>query len=362
MLISSPSYVVNTDMSIMPQRNVILIWTFNCGFFLINFYLWAYSPNETRTAQGATDRFEKLLESYVDEEELIARHSKSRRLSSQNDPGARLQDGEPLPPEFQLKYDPEKNNAIVERWKNETGHHFESLNASSTDMYLPYETRHVNSSQVHYRAGYQVPRIAYTRLVRCAALLAGDKAELDRAQAVMVKLPKEPIYEETYVKWTDNCPSFLQERGYVQMPLSQEEESFPLAFSIAMYTDIEQTERLLRAIYQPQNIYCIHIDTKSPLLLHRTVQALVRCFPNVFIASHLDKIKWGDVSVLLPALNCMRDLVRLHRGKWKYYINLTGQEMPLRTNWELVQIARIFNGSNDIGGSRTRLVIRAHSC
>ena len=84
--------------------------------------------------------------------------------------------------------------------------------------------------------------------------------------------------------------------GFIQqMALSLEEAEFPLAFSIAMYRDVEQTERLLRAIYQPQNLYCIHVDTKSSLLIHRTVAAIARCFDNVWVATHLDKIKWGDV-------------------------------------------------------------------
>jgi len=79
------------------------------------------------------------------------------------------------------------------------------------------------------------------------------------------------------------------------MALSAEEAEFPLAFSIVMYRDVEQTERLLRAIYQPQNLYCIHVDTKSSLLIHRAVAAIARCFDNVWVATHLDKVKWGDV-------------------------------------------------------------------
>jgi len=79
------------------------------------------------------------------------------------------------------------------------------------------------------------------------------------------------------------------------MALSAEEAEFPLAFSISMYTDVEQMERLLRAIYQPQNLYCLHVDIKSSLLIHRTVAAIARCFDNVWVATHLDKVKWGDV-------------------------------------------------------------------
>ena len=85
-----------------------------------------------------------------------------------------------------------------------------------------------------------------------------------------------------------------------QMALSVEEAEFPIAFSIAMFTDVEQTERLLRAIYQPQNLYCIHVDTKSSLLIHRTVAAIARCFDNVWIATRLDKVKWGDVRFVPP--------------------------------------------------------------
>lgn len=205
------------------------------------------------------------------------------------------------------------------------------------------------------RQTYVVPSIRYTHLVNCAAVLANDSAELRRAREVMAVRPKVPIYEETYDDWLGDCDNFRRHRGYVDIPLTVEEEQFPLAFSIAMYKDVEQAERLLRAIYQPQNIYCFHIDTKTSLLIHRVMRRLVACFPNVFIASHLDKIKWGDVSVLLPAINCMRDFVKYHRGKWKYYINLTGQEFPLRTNLELVRIAKIFNGSNDIAGSMERM-------
>ena len=34
--------------------------------------------------------------------------------------------------------------------------------------------------------------------------------------------------------------------------------------------------------------------------------------------------------------------------KWKYFINLTGQEFPLKTNLELVRILSSYNGANDI--------------
>ena len=53
-------------------------------------------------------------------------------------------------------------------------------------------------------------------------------------------------------------------------------------------------------------------------------------------------------SVLEPELVCMRELLRF--TKWRYFINLTGQEFPLKTNLELVRIMKALNGSNDMEG------------
>ena len=35
-------------------------------------------------------------------------------------------------------------------------------------------------------------------------------------------------------------------------------------------------------------------------------------------------------------------------ANWKYLLNLASTEFPLRTNYELARILKIFNGANDI--------------
>ena len=42
------------------------------------------------------------------------------------------------------------------------------------------------------------------------------------------------------------------------------------------------------------------------------------------------------------------------RKKWKYFINLTGQEFPLKTNYEIVQILKAYKGANNVEGTRIR--------
>ena len=47
--------------------------------------------------------------------------------------------------------------------------------------------------------------------------------------------------------------------------------------------------------------------------------------------------------------------------KWKYFINLTGQEFPLKTNLELVRILTAYNGANDLEGTIKRWVLVVES-
>ncbi|VDP74527.1 unnamed protein product [Echinostoma caproni] len=130
-----------------------------------------------------------------------------------------------------------------------------------------------------------------------------------------------------------------------------EEAEFPLAFSLMVYTDADRVLRLFRAIYRPHNYYCIHIDRKSKPEFDSAVERLKQCpgiSQNLFFvepANRMD-VRWGWLSVLDADLNCARILLERAPGAWKYWINLTGQEFPLRTNWELVRALRLLNGSN----------------
>lgn len=150
-----------------------------------------------------------------------------------------------------------------------------------------------------------------------------------------------------YIEMTKNCSHFKISRGYITKPLTTFEEQFPLAYSILMYRDVEQSERLLRAIYRPQNSYCIHVDRKSAAKIYDAMTAIANCFDNVFVASGRYDVQWGTMTVLEPEILCMKELWNKNKT-WKYFINLTGQEFPLRTNHELVKILAAFNGANDV--------------
>lgn len=110
---------------------------------------------------------------------------------------------------------------------------------------------------------------------------------------------------------------------------------------------MQNFERLLRAIYAPQNIYCVHVDKKSKPSFRSAVMAIVSCFPNVFMVSQPVNVVYASWSRVQADINCMADLYN-STSKWKYFINVCGQDFPLKTNWEIVQMLRLLKGSNSM--------------
>lgn len=185
--------------------------------------------------------------------------------------------------------------------------------------------------------------------VDCLKLFNHKKKEIRRAN----KIPLPTIQIERYRKMTAHCKNFRIGRGYITDYLSKEEQEFPIAYSILMYKDVEQVERLLRAIYRPQNVYCLHVDKKTSYKIFAAMKRILRCFSNVFMAPKRISVVWGEMTVLEPEIICMNELWKRNK-KWKYFINLTGQEFPLKTNYELVKILKVYNGSNDVEATLKR--------
>lgn len=188
--------------------------------------------------------------------------------------------------------------------------------------------------------------------INCASLFDGNKNEQKKADKYHKKYQYKRKKSTNFSKAASNCTHFQQKEHFIMKPVSEEESQFSIAFSIMMYKDADMAMRLLRAIYRPQNYYCIHVDKKAPGQLHKNMAAIASCFQNVFIASHSVDVVWGNFTNLEADLICMKDLWKY--TDWRYFINLTGQEFPLKTNWDLVKILKAFNGSNDVSGSIER--------
>ncbi|VDP96945.1 unnamed protein product, partial [Trichobilharzia regenti] len=176
-----------------------------------------------------------------------------------------------------------------------------------------------------------------------------------------VKNYSQAVIESIQVKWdvnysnlsnTDVCREFKLFQGHVVQP-SMEEKDFPLAFSIAVHDNIKQVSRLLRLIHRQHNLYCIHVDSKSQQSFYNEVLALANCFgSNVMVVNRSESIdvQWGHYSILEVFLLCADKLMNKTEYKWKYILNVNGQELPLRTNRELVTALKAINGSNVVEG------------
>ena len=175
----------------------------------------------------------------------------------------------------------------------------------------------------------------------CTMLFHNNVTEAHRA----LKYRRVPLDEKGYLNsLKGSCDELIRSHNYIVEPLNDEEANFPIAYSLLIFTFSEQVGRLLRAIYRPQNYYCIHVDRKADYFFYLTILRIADCFPNVFMASKRLDVESGDFSVLEPEVNCMRQL--LAYKKWRYFINLTGMMYPLKTNWEIVQILKALEGAN----------------
>jgi hypothetical protein len=105
-----------------------------------------------------------------------------------------------------------------------------------------------------------------------------------------------------------SCAGYLRARAFINVSSAQE-VAYPLAYSIVVHKKAGQVERLLQAIYRPQNVYCIHIDAKAAAYFYDAFKNIGTCLPNVFIAKKREDVNWGGYSRLAADLNCMQELL-----------------------------------------------------
>ncbi|KAJ3612541.1 hypothetical protein NHX12_020812 [Muraenolepis orangiensis] len=189
----------------------------------------------------------------------------------------------------------------------------------------------------------------------CLAIINGDWEVAKDGFERLMSSRRRPLSMSPgfYRNLTEDCATYLETRGFVLAPQSAEERDFPIAYSMVIHQKIEMFERLLRAVYRPQNVYCVHVDKKSPADFRDAVMAIASCFPNVFIASRLENVVYATWSRVQADLNCMADLLR-HPAPWRYLLNTCGADFPIKTNADMVKALRVLNGRNSMESEPTR--------
>ena len=171
----------------------------------------------------------------------------------------------------------------------------------------------------------------------CGKLINQDPVEINRVQYTLRIWHKQPETRTQFHHWSPSCSNIMaefQNSFYV----SQEEKQFPLAFTFVIYSRPVQVIRLLKAIYRPHNVYCIHPDAKAQQGFINIFRHLAFCLENVIIPEILGEVYYAHHTIMDAQMKCMAELLKRQKMfPWKYAINVCGTELPLRTNREIVR-------------------------
>nr|CAB3248564.1 beta-1,3-galactosyl-O-glycosyl-glycoprotein beta-1,6-N-acetylglucosaminyltransferase 3-like [Phallusia mammillata] len=234
--------------------------------------------------------------------------------------------------------------------------HKETKNLSIQEVQLKHPTNQLSGDYLRSLVFHPNPHLPTISM--CSDIIEGDKEAIETSQLGLLemkstffqkKLEMFASLEEDVLKAAQNCSLFKRSRKYIEIPLTPEEKAYPIAYVITIHKQVAMFERLLRAIYQPQNLYCIHVDKKSPATFLSAVEKISNCFENVFVASNLTDVHYTHFSRVQADINCLQDLAaKRNIVRWKYVINLCGLDYPLKTNLEMVRSLKNLHGYNNL--------------
>uniref|UniRef100_A0A0K0F3F1 SRCR domain-containing protein n=1 Tax=Strongyloides venezuelensis TaxID=75913 RepID=A0A0K0F3F1_STRVS len=175
--------------------------------------------------------------------------------------------------------------------------------------------------------------------INCGALLNGDSSYIMKESKELKKL--------NYLLNTFStlCKDIKKRGHYPDKPLSQEEADFPIAYIRTIYKDYLTLEYQFLLTYAPQNYYCFVIDKKQPADFHNKMSELADCFKNIHLIQNRYQMESSGFNLNNANYDCMR---YLNDKDYKYLVVLNNDDMPLKTNREIVEILKIYNGSIDI--------------
>uniref|UniRef100_A0A1I8A4F7 Beta-1,3-galactosyl-O-glycosyl-glycoprotein beta-1,6-N-acetylglucosaminyltransferase 3 n=1 Tax=Steinernema glaseri TaxID=37863 RepID=A0A1I8A4F7_9BILA len=181
---------------------------------------------------------------------------------------------------------------------------------------------------------------AYREMVNCKGIVNNDYEAVRSAKKWTYN--SSNVWDSIYGA-RDRCEMISSTFGFAKEPLSEEEENFPLAYGMVLYSNSVQVLYMLSAIFQPQNQFCLAIDSKASSEFKKRMQTIANCFPNIHIL-HVPTVDWCGFNVLRAVYSCVEHLASI-KSKWKYYQYLAGSDLPLKTNLEMVRIFKALKGS-----------------
>lgn len=107
-----------------------------------------------------------------------------------------------------------------------------------------------------------------------------------------------------------------------------------VAYFILAHKQPNQLKRFLEAIYAPQHYYLIHTDAKAHADCHRMAKELAGAYPNVERMKSIN-CRWSGYSQVRAHLLAIPHMLQM-ASDWSFFITLSGQDFPLRSQEEIV--------------------------
>jgi hypothetical protein len=107
-----------------------------------------------------------------------------------------------------------------------------------------------------------------------------------------------------------------------------------IAYLILVHRYPQQFKRLFRAIYDPRNHYLVHIDKRSGAAMLDEVRDFLAPYRNAEVLP-AKKAQWGGYSLVDAELRGIERLLEMGKN-WSHFINLSGQDFPLRTQTQII--------------------------
>ncbi|KHJ98762.1 Core-2/I-Branching enzyme [Oesophagostomum dentatum] len=124
---------------------------------------------------------------------------------------------------------------------------------------------------------------------------------------------------------------------------------------------------MLSAFYRPHNEYCVAVSGSADWDLKISIAEAAKCFSNINVmkpkkikkgysttvyhnyslsrlTEYRPSIEWGSFEVINSTWACV-ELLAKTETKWMYYQQLSGVDVPLKTNLEMVKILKSLNNT-----------------
>lgn len=106
-------------------------------------------------------------------------------------------------------------------------------------------------------------------------------------------------------------------------------KTISIAYLILVHRLPQQFKRMFVALYDSENYYLINIDKKADATIGEDIRGFLKDYTNVSILTS-ENVTWGGYSMVQAELDGIKYLLN-EDINWEYFINLSGQDYPLKS-------------------------------